>query len=110
LPEQSKNFLYTLLKDGNLHLLNDVSSNLFRLATKGAGVQVASVTTAVPLTEAEEKQFQLKLAAQYGEHLELEFVVDETIIGGVVVQVGDKILDGSVAAKLNSARDSLVKA
>ncbi|HEY84347.1 MAG TPA: ATP synthase F1 subunit delta [Chloroflexi bacterium] len=110
LPEQGRNFLYTLLKDGNLHLLPEITGNLFRLASKGAGAQTAIVTTAIPLDDAEKQQFQTKLAARYGAQLEVEFVVEESIIGGVVVQVGDKILDGSVAAKLNSVHDNLIKA
>ncbi len=110
LPEQTKNFFYTLLKDGNLRMLDDVVGNLLRMASKGANAQVAVVTTATPLTAAEKRQFKTKLAAQYGKEVEVDFKVDQSIIGGVIVQVGDKILDGSINTKLNSAREKLVKA
>jgi len=110
LPEQTKNFLYTLLKDGNLRMLNDIAGNLLRMGSKGADAQAAVVTTAIPLNAGEKRQFKTKLAAHYGEQAEVDFKVDKSILGGVIVQVGDKILDGSVTTKLNSAREKLVKA
>ena len=110
LPEQTKNFFYTLLKDGNLRMLDDVIGNLLKMASKGADAQVAVVTTAIPLTADEKRQFKTKLAAQYGEQVDVDFKTDKSILGGVIVQVGDKILDGSVSTKLNSAREKLVKA
>jgi len=107
LPSQGRNFFYTLLNNGHLNLLGDIASNLTRLATKGPEVEIATVTTAVPLSAAEKGEFQAKLAAGYDPNLEVDFVVDPKIIGGVVVQVGDKIIDGSVASKLEAAQERL---
>jgi len=77
------------------------------LVARGANIQEAVVTTAVSLDDAEKEQFRLKLTAKYGDNLQLRFKVDPKIVGGVVVQVGDKILDGSVSAKLNAAQNIL---
>ena len=106
--QKIRNFFYIILKDGNLDLLNEIATNLLRLATKGPEFDVASVTTAISLTESEKQAFQNKLAAKYGADLEIDFKIDKTILGGVIVQVGDKILDGSLTTKLNAARDSLL--
>ncbi len=108
--KQARNFFYTLLKEGHLSMLGEIAATLTQLSAKGYGVQTALVTTAVPLTDAEKQQFQAKLSAKYGDNLALDFAVDAKIIGGVVVQIGDKILDGSVAAKLDAARESLMTA
>jgi F-type H+-transporting ATPase subunit delta len=108
MPDQTRNLFYTLLKAGDLHLLEDIAVNLVRLATKGSEVQLATVTSAIPLVEAEKERFRVRLAAKYGDNLVFEFKVDQQLIGGVVVQVGDKILDGSIATKLNSIRESLM--
>ena len=107
LPEHVRNFFYTLLKNGDLSLLADVAKHLTRLARRGPGVEVATVTTAVPLTDQEKAQFQQKLAARHREELEIDFVVDKRILGGAIVQVGDQIIDGSVASKLNAAQERL---
>jgi F-type H+-transporting ATPase subunit delta len=65
------------------------------------------VTTSVALSESDQDQFRKKLRAQYGEALEFEFKVDPAIIGGAVVQVGDQVIDGSVATRLNAMRNTL---
>jgi len=110
LSGQARNFFYTLLKEGHLTMLGEIAASLTQLSTQGYGMQTALVTTAVPLTDAEKQQFRAKLSAKYGDNLALEFAVDEAIIGGVVVQIGDKILDGSIVSKLNAARESLMTA
>lgn len=107
LSEQMRNFFYTLLKQGDLELLADIAASLTRLATKGPRAEVATVTTAMPLSEAEKEQFQAKLSAKYGENLTVDFVIDEAILGGAIVQVGDQIIDGSVANKLNAVQERL---
>ncbi len=108
--EQERKFVYTLLQNGDLSQLGDVATGLTRLASKGPGIEAATVTTAVALTDDEKAQFQAKLSAGYGAELGLEFVVDGSILGGVIVQVGDKIIDGSVSGKLESIRERLISA
>ena len=111
IPEGSekeiRNFFYTMLKDGNIALLPDVMADLDRMVRGGPQVQVAVVTTALSLSDAEKEQFRDKLAQKYGDDLEFLFNVDPSIIGGAVVQVGDKIMDGSVATRLGAMRNVL---
>lgn len=68
---------------------------------------VARVTTAVGLTEPETTRLQAALAGLYGHDVHLQTEVDAAIVGGVVVQVGDEVLDGSVAGRLAEARRRL---
>lgn len=103
-----KNFLYVLLREGNLGLLDGVVAHLTRLVTYGPGSQVAYVTSAVPLTAEERAQLQARLQAKYGDHLAMEFQVDASLLGGVVVQVGDKVIDGSLSGRLNALRERLL--
>lgn len=110
LSEQTRNFVYTLLKEGDLNLLGKIITSLSQLASKGPNVEVAVVTTAIALDEAEQEQFRTKLIGQHGDQLEFEFLVDPSILGGVIVQVGDKIIDGSMVSKLNSVRENLIRA
>ena len=105
--ENVRNFLYTLLKNGDIGLLGAVLENLEQMSRSGPQVQVAHVTTAVALGDEEHEQFRQKLRAQYGANLELTFRVDPTIIGGAIVQVGDKVIDGSVATRLEAMSNVL---
>jgi F-type H+-transporting ATPase subunit delta len=103
-----KNFLYVLLREGHIGLLGDVVADLSRLATRGLGAQVARVTSAMPLTPDELEAFRQRIHAQFGGDVDLDLRVDPSILGGVVVQVGDKVIDGSVAGKLNALHERLV--
>jgi F-type H+-transporting ATPase subunit delta len=105
--ENVRNFLYTLLKNGDIGLLGAVLENLEQMSRSGPQVQVAHVTTAVALPDEEKEQFRQKLRTQYGSNLELAFRVDPTIIGGAIVQVGDKVIDGSVATRLEAMSNAL---
>jgi F-type H+-transporting ATPase subunit b len=69
--------------------------------------QRAVVTTAVPLDEAEKQRYQAALKAQLGADAEADFAIDPSILGGVIVRVGDQVIDDSVAAKLEGMRTHL---
>ncbi|MCB9076880.1 MAG: ATP synthase F1 subunit delta [Anaerolineaceae bacterium] len=101
------NFLYTMLRDGDISLLGEIIDEIGRMTSGGPQVQVARVTTAAALSEAEQDQFRQKLRSKYGQNLEFVFNVDSSILGGAVVQVGDKIIDGSVATRLQSMSNLL---
>lgn len=101
------NFLYTMLRDGDIGLLGEVVDELGRMISGGPQVQVARVSTAVALSEAEKDEFRKQLRKKYGQNLEFVFNVDSSILGGAVVQVGDKIIDGSVASRLSAMSNLL---
>lgn len=102
-----RNFLYTLLREGDLALLPDVIGELERMSRGGPQVQVARVTTAIELSDEEKDQFRQKLRAKYGQNLDFVFHVDPGIYGGVIVQIGDKVIDGSIAARLEALSQAL---
>lgn len=105
--ENVRNFLYTLLKNGDIGLLGAVLEHLEQMSRSGPQVEVAHVTTAVALGDNEKEQFRQKLRAQYGANLELTFRVDPTILGGAIIQVGDRVIDGSVATRLEAMSNAL---
>ncbi|MEZ4561566.1 MAG: F0F1 ATP synthase subunit delta [Thermomicrobiales bacterium] len=72
------------------------------------GITVAKVTTSEPLTAEEETLVREKLAAMTGNTIEITATVDPDIIGGIVVRIGDQVIDGSVRNKLERMRTRLV--
>ena len=70
---------------------------------KGAA---AEVTSALPLSTDEQDVVKRELLAKVSAHA-VTFRVDPTILGGLVVKVGDKVLDGSVAGRLEALRQNL---
>ena len=67
----------------------------------------AEVTSALPLTADEKESVKQDVLAQIGDQATVTFRVDPTILGGLIVRVGDKVLDGSVSGQLESMRQSL---
>jgi F-type H+-transporting ATPase subunit delta len=105
--QDARNFLYTLLKNDDLSLLANIIADLERLSRGGPQAQVARVTTAMALSDEDKDQFRQKLRQKYGETLEFVFNLDPAIIGGVVVQIGDKVMDASVATRLEAMGHAL---
>lgn len=66
----------------------------------------ATVTSALPLTEEERAQVRNDLAQRTGAS-QVEFRVDPSILGGLVIRVGDKIVDSSVAGRMEAMRQSI---
>jgi F-type H+-transporting ATPase subunit delta len=69
-----------------------------------AGLAVATVVTAAPLSAAQVDRLRAGLSKTYGRDLSLNLVIDPTILGGVRVQIGDDVIDGSVATRINDLR------
>ena len=67
----------------------------------------AEVTSALPLTTGEQSVLKKDILAKVGTQATVAFRVDPAILGGLVIKVGDKVLDGSVANKLEGLRQSL---
>ncbi|MES4787715.1 MAG: F0F1 ATP synthase subunit delta, partial [Nitrospiraceae bacterium] len=60
------------------------------------------------LTDDEQRALESKLRAKFGRDLTFEYRVEPSLLGGVVAKVGDKIIDGSLAAKLNAMQEMLL--
>jgi len=67
----------------------------------------AEVTSALPLTEEEKEVVKADILSKLGSQATVTYRVDPNILGGLVVRVGDKVVDGSVAGQLESMRQSL---
>ena len=102
-----RKFLGTLLEAGQIDQLDAILLELDRLARRRPDRRLAQVTSAVPLTEAEEEKMRARLSEQFGSDLEIQFKVDASLIGGVHLRVGDQVIDGTVAGKLAALRDHL---
>jgi len=69
-----------------------------------ASLSIATVTSAAPLSAAQLERLGEGLAAKYGRGIRLNQVVDSSIIGGIRVQVGDDMIDGTVSTRLTQLR------
>ncbi|HLM05924.1 MAG TPA: F0F1 ATP synthase subunit delta [Blastococcus sp.] len=77
------------------------------VASRRRGQSVARVTTAVALTAAQEQRLSQVLGRIYGRTIGLQVTVDPSVLGGLIVQVGDEVIDGSIAHRLEAAERRL---
>ena len=77
------------------------------LAAKRRERLIARVTSAVPLDDEQQERLAESLKQEFGREIRLQVVVDEELIGGVTVRVGDEVIDGSVLRHLGAARRHL---
>lgn len=74
------------------------------LAAKRREQLTAVVTAAVPLDETQRHRLAAALQGIYGKQVQLQLVIDERVVGGIRVQIGDEVVDGTILRKLEGAR------
>ncbi|WP_157208650.1 ATP synthase F1 subunit delta [Mariniflexile maritimum] len=96
--------LETLAANNRIAILGDVASKYSQLFDQSKGIQLATVTTAVPLTDALKQQVLAKAKELTGKDIEVQGIVDENIIGGFILRVGDIQYNASIANQLNKLK------
>jgi F-type H+-transporting ATPase subunit delta len=110
LPPLPLNLAKLLVRKNRTELAVDIAVQFEQLIEQQRGVSRARATTAVPLGDAERASLSRRLAEQTGGEVILETAVDPALLGGVVVQIGDRLVDASTRARLRALRSSLVNA
>ncbi len=96
----TQSFLLLLCQNRRLAIFSDVVAVFLAELARRRGEVRARVTAAQELTEAQKKSVAVALADRFGPGVVVESRVDEKLIGGLIVQVGSQILDGSLRTKL----------
>ena len=89
----------TLRANGAEEQLDEVIAQFIDLV-RGSGPRTATVTSAVQLSQSQQDDILRQLRGKHGAALEVTFEVDPAILGGLIVQVGDSVLDDSVRSRL----------
>jgi F-type H+-transporting ATPase subunit delta len=97
-----------LLCKGRILLLPEVAGAFEKMVEARTGRARATVTTAVPVGEDQQRRMQEALERLTGRKLTVERQVDPEILGGVVARVGDVLYDGSLRAALARLREKLI--
>jgi F-type H+-transporting ATPase subunit delta len=99
-----KNLVALLISRGSTRLIRDVHLSYSQLVDEYRGRQRVEVTSAVPLDAAELERISRFVSELIQKEVVVSTEVDETILGGIVIQVGDQLLDGSVRSRLEGLR------
>lgn len=102
-------FLLVLVRKHRIGFLPEIIEAFRALVAEEKGIVVAKVTSSIALGEKERDELKKSLEKQTGKKIELETKVDPAILGGMIVIMGDQIIDGSVRYSLSQLRDELLK-
>ena len=108
LRPETRNLLRLLIEHRRSAEMPDVRREFDRMADDAQGIVNATLTTAVALNEADQDRYQQELARRLGRKVRLEYRRDPELIGGATVQVGDRLIDGSVRTQLDRLHQRLV--
>jgi F-type H+-transporting ATPase subunit delta len=101
------NLVRLLLRRGRIDLLPGVAREFYRLYARREGITEATIVSAAPLDPSEEQALRQRLIEMTGGRVEMDFTIDPSILGGVVVRLGDRLMDGSVRGRLERLRSRL---
>jgi len=106
-PKAIRSVLLLLEQRDRIALLPDIARAYGDLVDRRAGIVDAKITTAVALDDKQRRAFVERLEKSSGHKLKVTFAVDESLIGGAVIQLGDHQVDSSVRAQLHALRTQL---
>jgi F-type H+-transporting ATPase subunit delta len=107
-PDQILKLVGLLVERGKVDRIGDVAREYHRLLNKERGIVEALATSAAPLSKDETAALQEKVAKMAGSTVDLRVEVDDALIGGLTVRVGDTLYDASVRGRLERLRERLV--
>ncbi|CAI4226680.1 unnamed protein product [Auanema sp. JU1783] len=109
LAKESTNFLGLLAENGRLNKIDSVVSSFESIMRAHRGELFVQVTSAEPLSRAHEQALNdaLQKMASSGQKLNVTYTVKESILGGLVVTIGDKYVDLSIASRVKKYKDAL---
>jgi F-type H+-transporting ATPase subunit delta len=102
------NLVRLLATRGRTELLPDISRDFHRLVNEQRGIVEALVTSAKPLGPDDRDAVRKTVEKITGSKVELNAEVDESLIGGLTVRVGDRLLDASIRGRLERLRHELI--
>ena len=109
LDKVALHFIYVMIKRGRDRYIKQTIAAFIKKSREARGILEATVTVAEPITADIEASVQAKLREVTGKDVILSVRQDPSIMGGIVIQVGDKRIDGSVARRLEELEKSLLR-
>lgn len=104
------NFICLLIDKKREAYLEQIQLQYMEMANKARNILDATVTSAIELSPKDLKGLQARLSELTGKNVRLKTMVDPKLIGGLVIRVGDRVIDGSITKRLQMLKSNLSKA
>jgi F-type H+-transporting ATPase subunit delta len=106
--EHGTNFLKLLIENGRVSELPEIFEHFEELKARVENTVDVTVTSAAPLSAAQQNAVSTVLTKRLGRDVKLATVIDENLIGGAVIRAGDVVIDGSLRSRLEGLSNALI--
>ena len=107
LRQETQNLLRLLIEHRRTSEMPAIRREFERMADKAAGIVNVALTTAVDLSDAEQERYERVLADRLGKKVRMDYRHDPGLVAGATIQIGDRLIDGSVRTQLDRLRQRL---
>ena len=107
LRQETQNLLRLLIEHRRTSEMPAIRREFERMADKAAGIVNVALTTAVDLSDAEQQRYERVLADRLGKKVRMDYRHDPGLVAGATIQIGDRLIDGSVRTQLDRLRQRL---
>lgn len=109
ISELTLNFVELLVDRRRETFFGDIVAEFIAQANVGRNIVAARVTSVVDLKDQEKSAVDQLLARLTGKKVQVSYGTDPSLIGGLLIRIGDKVIDGTIKAKLAALGDRLMK-
>ena len=109
LSDATRNLLMLVAKRRAIKVLPQVYARFQELSDAAQGVVRVQVTSAIELTGRDRRRITEQLAASLGKEVQITTAVNPELLGGLVIRVGDRVIDGSAQQRLSALKGSLAR-
>lgn len=107
MDESGLNFVKLLIKNGRLQMIGDIAKQFEVRKADKKGVLDISVTSAFPFSEEDLKELTSSLSKSFGKKVKISAEEDQSLIGGMIIRAGDKVIDGSLSGQIQQLAKQL---
>lgn len=101
------NLVSLVVGNGRIRDLPSIVDELVAMVAREANKEVAEVRSAIPLTEDQQSRLAEALGRATGKQIDVKVILDPSVKGGLVAQIGDTVIDGSVRRRLDQLKTAL---
>ena len=105
---KAKSFIKLLAEYGRMHSMPSIAFAFEQLVAEHENILNVQVTSAYPLNEKSETDLMVALRKRFGRDVNLTYSIDKNLMGGIVIRVGDLVIDNSIRDKLIRLKESLI--
>lgn len=105
--EEFVGLLVLTVRKSRQDLILEILNKFLDMIKEANGMLKATVTSAVSLNDGQLAQIKSNIEKDTNKQIELTAIVDQSIIGGLIIRVGDKVIDGSVAGQMQALKSKL---